>query len=197
MQSAIIALGGNQTSRIGAPSQIIALALPEIGQQIAALTGKSRLFSTPCFPAGAGPDYVNAVASVETDLDPVEILQRLHAIEVQFDRTREVRWGQRTLDLDLICYGAMVRPDVASFNHWRTLPIEEQSQRAPDELILPHPRMQDRAFVLVPMADIAAEWCHPVLGRTVRQMCDDLGATQTDAVVPLGPASVSSSGPTD
>lgn len=103
-------------------------------------------------------------------------------------RTRGVRWGTRTLDLDLIACGDAVLPDLTTYLHWRDLPLEAQMQAAPQELILPHPRMQDRAFVLVPMADIAPDWVHPVLDRSVRQMLAALPAAACAEITPLADA---------
>ncbi|NQZ72396.1 MAG: 2-amino-4-hydroxy-6-hydroxymethyldihydropteridine diphosphokinase, partial [Dinoroseobacter sp.] len=68
---------------------------------------------------------------------------------------------------------------------WRTLSLTEQMQRVPDGLILPHPRMQERAFVLKPLAEIAPEWIHPVLGTTVKQMLADLPEDQCAEVIAL------------
>lgn len=89
-------------------------------------------------------------------------------------RERGTRWGQRTLDLDLLAMGDLVLPDAQVYAHWRDLPLEDQARRAPEQLILPHPRLQDRAFVLVPLSDVAPDWRHPVLGRTVLEMRDAL-----------------------
>ncbi len=145
----------------------------------------SRLFSTPCFPPGAGPDYVNAAALVETDKSPEAVLDLLHQVEAEFGRARQQRWGMRTLDLDLVCWDDRVVPDAEMFDHWLNLPPDDQRQAAPDRLILPHPRLQDRAFVLVPMADVAPEWRHPVLGLTVTEMIERLPHGDVAAVTPL------------
>jgi 2-amino-4-hydroxy-6-hydroxymethyldihydropteridine diphosphokinase len=110
------------------------------------------------------------------------VLSTLHSIEADFGRERTVRWGQRTLDLDLIAVGDLVQPDLDAFNHWRNLPIENQKVHTPDALILPHPRVQDRAFVLVPMADIAPDWVHPVLGQTTQEMLAQLPASERDEI---------------
>jgi 2-amino-4-hydroxy-6-hydroxymethyldihydropteridine diphosphokinase len=91
----------------------------------------------------------------------------------------------RTLDLDLVSFGDRVLPDTSTYNQWRTLPSQEQMKQAPDRLILPHPRLQDRAFVLVPMADVAPDWYHPVLGLTVREMVAALPVDDIAAVTPL------------
>ena len=100
-------------------------------------------------------------------------------------RQRVVRWGQRTLDLDLLAYGDEVAPDLAGYLQWRDLPLEAQSSAAPDQLILPHPRLQDRAFVLVPMADIVPDWRHPVTGHSTTRMLNDLDANDVAQILPL------------
>jgi 2-amino-4-hydroxy-6-hydroxymethyldihydropteridine diphosphokinase len=81
--------------------------------------------------------------------------------------------------------GDSVLPDAATQDRWRLLPSEAQIGSTPDQLILPHPRMQDRAFVLVPLADVAPDWVHPRTGLSVRQMLAALPAEDRDAVTPL------------
>lgn len=145
----------------------------------------SRFFRTPCFPAGAGPDFVNAAVCVNCDHDPRDLLQKLHTIERQFGRTRTLRWGVRTLDLDLLAMGERVLPDRETYEHWRHLPDDQQASLTPDRLILPHPRLQDRAFALIPMRDIVPSWTHPILGQNVAQMCDALAPDEIGDVIPL------------
>jgi 2-amino-4-hydroxy-6-hydroxymethyldihydropteridine diphosphokinase len=91
----------------------------------------------------------------------------------------------RTLDLDLVAFGESVMPDLAGFEAWKVLPPDLQRLRAPDELILPHPRLQDRSFVLVPLADVAPGWRHPVLGLTVAQMLAARPAAERAEVFPI------------
>ena len=170
----LIALGGNMPSEVGAPAQTIAAATQQFRNFGLRLKALSSFYATPCFPLGAGPDYVNAAAVIATELDAPGILDALHHIEAKFGRARAQRWGRRTLDLDLIALGDHVLPDRATQGHWRALPVSEQTQTTPEKLILPHPRLQDRGFVLAPLADIAPDWVHPILNRSVRQMLADL-----------------------
>ena len=165
--------------------EMVFFAAREIAGPGTRVVAMSRLFASPCFPPGAGPDYVNAAAVVETDLEPAALLRHLHEIEARFGRERVQRWGQRTLDLDLLACGDLVLPDAATQDHWRNLPPEVQAREAPDHLILPHPRLQDRAFVLVPLAEVAPDWRHPRLGLTVREMLNRLELADIAAVTPL------------
>jgi 2-amino-4-hydroxy-6-hydroxymethyldihydropteridine diphosphokinase len=185
VKQALIALGGNMRRDGKDPVEVLreaVVALAESGLEISAM---SRFFASPAFPAGSGPDYVNAAAAVETAEPAAALLARLHGVEARFGRERLRRWGQRVLDLDLLALEDEVLPDAATQDHWRNLPPEDQKRLAPDRLILPHPRLQDRAFVLVPLADVAPDWRHPVLGLTVRQMLDRLNPADIAAVTPL------------
>ncbi len=167
----LVALGGNAPSQAGEAAATVAAALEKLTFRFNDLRA-SRLYRTPAFPAGAGPDYVNSAAAFFSDDVPSVILSTLHEIEKEFGRERNQRWGQRTLDLDLIACGDRILPDVETFAHWRDLPLEQQKTSAPQQLILPHPRVQDRSFVLVPLAEVAPDWVHPHSGLSVVQMRD-------------------------
>ncbi len=164
---------------------ILQKAIHSISERLGFVNLSSDFFQTPCFPKGAGPDYVNAVIEVQSDLAPADILAELHAIEAEFGRVREVRWGQRTLDLDLLATDDMVYPEAASVQDWIDLPIERQLSEAPREMLLPHPRLQDRAFVLVPFAQIAPNWRHPILGVTVQEMLDALPDAEKAEIIAI------------
>ncbi|CAM3104273.1 2-amino-4-hydroxy-6-hydroxymethyldihydropteridinediphosphokinase [Paracoccus nototheniae] len=146
----------------------------------------SRIWRTPAVPAGSGPDYANAVALIETELSSLELLALLHRIEADHGRDRSGdRWSARVLDLDLIALDDLVLPDADHLRDWMALPPDLQQVRTPDRLILPHPRLQDRAFVLAPLAEIAPGWCHPLTGRSVAQMLADLGPQALDGMTPV------------
>ncbi|WP_313860122.1 2-amino-4-hydroxy-6-hydroxymethyldihydropteridine diphosphokinase [Parasedimentitalea psychrophila] len=181
----LIALGGNLPSAAGAPQSTLVSAIAELSRRGLYVQLLSRFFHTPCFPAGAGPDYVNAVIQLSTDISSADLLAILHDVEAQFARVREQRWGMRTLDLDLIAREDQVSPDLATYRHWQALPLAAQTRRAPEQLILPHPRLQDRGFVLVPLCDIAPDWQHPVLGLSAREMLAALPKAAVAEVQPL------------
>ncbi|MFN6951920.1 MAG: 2-amino-4-hydroxy-6-hydroxymethyldihydropteridine diphosphokinase [Albidovulum sp.] len=182
---AAIALGGNCGSAVGGPAETIAAALGDIADLIGPIVAVSRFFRTPAFPPGSGPDYVNAAMATTTSLEADAILDALHRIEARHGRVRKIRWGARTLDLDLLVIGETVLPDVATVRQWMDLPPALQAERAPEHLILPHPRLQERAFVLIPLAEILPGWRHPVTGRTVAEMVGALPETEKASVRPL------------
>ena len=185
VQSILVAFGANQPTQGRTLAQTVRDAADALVSPDLTLHRMSRLFATPCFPVGAGPDYVNAVAEFHTSLEAGAVLARLHAVEAAFGRDRVVRWGQRTLDLDLLALDDIVLPDAATQDHWRRLDPALQAQIAPSQLILPHPRLQDRAFVLVPLAEVAPEWRHPRLGQSVLEMLARLETAEIAAVCPL------------
>lgn len=182
----LVALGANLPSGGARPAETVLAAFKALSKAGLDVVVTSRLWRTPCFPPGAGPDYVNAAAVIAAPgLTPQEILVRLHGIEAEFGRERLGRWAGRTLDLDLIAVGELVLPDAPEQTRWRDLAPGAQARLAPDRLILPHPRLQDRDFVLIPLAEVAPDWRHPLLGLTVREMLAALPAGAGADVVSL------------
>ncbi|VIO65687.1 2-amino-4-hydroxy-6-hydroxymethyldihydropteridinepyrophosphokinase [Bradyrhizobium ivorense] len=159
MASVLIALGGN----VGDVRATFRKAIAKIcGMTQAALLARSSDYSTPPWGEEAQDSFINACIEIETSLDPHALLFTLHKIETRFgrDRTNEQRWGPRTLDLDLIAY------DDVTLNK--------------PELTLPHPRLFERAFVLVPLAEIVPD--RVIAGRRV---ADALAGVSADGIFRL------------
>lgn len=159
MASALVALGGN----VGDVSATFARAIPELSRSAQAiLTARSADYLTPPWGEIDQPPFINACLALETPLGPHALLAALHEVERMFgrDRARETRWGPRTLDLDLIAY--------------------DDAQIDTPDLTLPHPRLFERGFVLVPLAEIAPE--RLIAGRRVR---DALKEISQDGIVRL------------
>lgn len=186
---ALISLGSNVKTHNHDATEVILSSVESLKHSVGVLRGLSRIYRSPAFPPGSGPEFRNAVAVVETDLAAAPLLAALHDIEAAHDRTRTQRWGPRTLDLDLVALGAQVLPDAATQQAWVDLPLAAQMQATPDRLLLPHPRMQDRAFVLVPLAEALAragvQWSHPVSGASVAAMLNALEPERITETQPL------------
>lgn len=153
MASALIALGGN----VGDVRATFASAIPAICDKARArLVARSSDYSTPPWGEDNQPPYVNACIEIETALDPYALLRTLHTIEKDHgrDRMHELRWGPRTLDLDLLAYDDLAVDDAG--------------------LTVPHPRLFERAFVLVPLSEIAPD--RLIGGRTASEALKTIAA---------------------
>lgn len=164
MPRAWVGLGSNEGDRLGYVKKALAMlgAIPETE-----LVATSSLYDT----APVGPEdqrrFLNAVVELRTELAPEALLGHLLGIEDRCGRMRRSKWGPRTLDLDLLVYG--------------------EREMDTDELTVPHPRMTERAFVLVPFAELAADLAVPGTGKTVSALLDALGDTTMDVKLVGGP----------
>ncbi|MBN2760490.1 MAG: 2-amino-4-hydroxy-6-hydroxymethyldihydropteridine diphosphokinase [Rhodobacteraceae bacterium] len=181
----LLAIGGNLSGHRDSPIGQVQDAIARLEDTLGETLTQSHLYRTPCFPPGAGPDFINAALAFQTERGADIVLPILHQIEGEMGRMREKRWGARVIDIDLLAHGQRVLPDLAGYQHWAGLAPEAQARLAPERLILPHPRLHERAFVLVPLMDIAPDWVHPVLGLSVRQMHAALRPEELAEIVPV------------
>lgn len=145
-----IALGSN----LGDSPRILAAAIAQLSvTPKIQLTAVSSWYRTKAV-GPPQPDYINGCAILQTEMSPQLLLETLLAIEQQFGRVRQERWGPRSLDLDLLLYDQMILDTPT--------------------LQIPHPRMQERAFVLVPLAEIAPDWIEPISGCAIKQLVKDV-----------------------
>jgi 2-amino-4-hydroxy-6-hydroxymethyldihydropteridine diphosphokinase len=150
----LIALGANIPSVVGPPAATLRAALAALEGRGVRVLALSPFHQTQAWPDPGDPPFTNAVAEIETQLQPFALLGLLHEVETEFGRKRSVPNAPRTLDLDLLDYQGRVEND---------------------EVELPHPRMASRRFVLEPLAEIAPDWRHPVTGQTVETLLRSLG----------------------
>src|SRR5215469_4201826 len=143
----LIGMGGNLHSPVfGPPRETLTAALAAVEHEGISILNRSILYRSEPLPRASHPWFVNAVVSVATELGPRELLAVLQAIETRFGRIRAERNAARILDLDLLAYHGVV-------------------MQTPT-LILPHSRLHERRFVLVPLVEIAPDWRHPRLALT-------------------------------
>ncbi|KAB7614804.1 2-amino-4-hydroxy-6-hydroxymethyldihydropteridine diphosphokinase [Amylibacter sp. SFDW26] len=183
LKIAYIALGSNLSSELGDSVSLVKSAYELLLQQSIIIDKSSPIYETPAFPAGNGPNYVNTVIKIKTALKPDALLRVLHSIEDDLGRTREVRWGARVIDIDLLDYDGLLLPNTGIYEKWRNMPLEQQISTWPEGLILPHPRIEDRAFVLVPLKSIEPDWVHPVTKETLDVLIARIPPHDLDAVV--------------
>lgn len=162
----LLSLGANIPSPVGAPYVTMTAALETLAAQKIRVAKVSPFYSTPAWPAPSDPAFINAVAVVETVLDPAALLDALHHIEAQFGRVRQRTNAPRSLDIDLLDYNGQIETG------WP---------------LLPHPRIGERAFVLVPLADVAPDWHHPVTGRGIADLLAALTPNERIGVKKLFP----------
>lgn len=178
----IVALGANVASTVGKPHETLQIALKLINRKAIDVLRVSSWWRTPAFPAESGDDFVNAVATLRSALAPSDILAQLHEVEAELGRVRQKRWEPRSCDLDLIAYEDQIAPDQTEVSRLMALGMTAVDQPPPDQLILPHPRMHERGFVLAPMAEVAPDWCHPILGKTTAELLADLPAENLEGM---------------
>lgn len=153
----LLALGSN----LGNREQNLAAVYTALAMQDVEVVKASRIFETPALmPEGAPEDwnipYLNQVIAVRTHFPPRELLVLIKHIEADLGRKPAARWAPREIDIDILAYdNAMV--------------VE-------DDLVIPHPALDERRFVLEPLAEIAPDWVHPVLEKTAREMLAELAA---------------------
>lgn len=152
MNRVFLGLGGNLGDRF----KNIELALNAIGTRLGTIHEKSSIYQTKAWGGIEQPDFLNMVVEVLTPHTPEEVLDKIQKIETDMGRVRIERWGSRIIDIDLLFYN----DEIVNLSR----------------LIIPHPLIEKRKFVLLPLTEIAEEWIHPRLKKTVAQLlanCDD------------------------
>ncbi|HVV53746.1 MAG TPA: 2-amino-4-hydroxy-6-hydroxymethyldihydropteridine diphosphokinase [Mucilaginibacter sp.] len=141
-------------SNLGNRQMYLSEAVRRIGHEIAPVIRTSSLYETQAWGKTDEPDYLNQVAELKTDLPPKEILKQILNIEKAMGRKREEKWGSRIIDIDVLFYDSLVISG--------------------PELTIPHPEMHKRRFTLEPLNELIPDFVHPVLGKTVAELKNEL-----------------------
>ena len=185
MTKCLISCGANIAGPFGEPLETLKIVLEELRIRKIEVIGKSKFYSSLAFPNPQEPKYLNRCLEITVDFRADDVLTLLKQIEVKMGRREGTRWGSRSCDLDLLSFANQISPSSEVFNFWYKMPLEEQIIAKPNILLLPHPRLQDRAFVLKPLMEFAAEWTHPVLNASVKEMYHALSKEDQDSVKPI------------
>ncbi len=181
----LVAVGANLPGPDGAgPIDNCERGLALMGRSGIEIVARSRWYRSPAVPKSAQPDYVNGVVRVATRETPEGLLRRLHAIEARMGRVRgaanAAANAARVIDLDLLAFGATIRDGTGRDGTGR----DGAAEGGRPGLRLPHPRLHQRAFVLLPLREVAPLWTHPVTGldidRLVADLADDQGCVAVE-----------------
>jgi len=147
-----IALGTNLGDRLANLHAALRSLPPAV-----TVTDESHVYETPPWGYEDQPAFLNMVVKAETDLEPESLLEYLKQLEMELGREQNFRWGPRLIDLDILFYDDRVLDS--------------------PPLVIPHPRLHERAFVLVPLADVAPDFVHPVLDRSISDLLSEVETT--------------------
>lgn len=141
-------------SNLGDSKKYISEALRLIEEEIGLIRARSSLYQTASWGKSELPDFINQVIQVETNFASGDLLTGILAIEQQLGRQRTEKWGSRTIDIDILFYGNEI--------------VNESN------LVIPHPYLHERRFTLMPLCEIASDFIHPLSGKTIRELLNDL-----------------------
>ena len=152
LQMVYLLLGSN----LGNRKEILDKAIKLLCQEVGVIISQSKNYETTPWGVTNQPDFLNLAVSIQTRLEPLQILEITQSIENQLGRVRKEKWGARLIDIDILFYGNEI--------------IDEPN------LKIPHPLLQERDFALSPMAEIAPNFVHPILGETVLELREKLNS---------------------
>ena len=183
MNKYVVVLGSNLPSKFGNSAETLKKCVDEIRSypSIKSLL-ESNWYISSSLIDDKEPRYVNVGIRFNTNLNPIDLLNYTSGLEKRFGRKREKRWEPRTCDIDILLCNQLILPNKAHFQKWLKLDFSDQIKLSPNELILPHPRLQERAFFLKPLIDLQPDWIHPFLGMKAKEMLDSLPPNELENI---------------
>ena len=186
MNNYIVVLGSNLSSKFGNSAETLKKCVDEIksNPSIESLL-ESKWYISASFLDKRDPRYVNVGIRFSTKLKPKKLLNFTSGLENKYGRKRQERWGPRTCDIDILLCDQQILPSKLYFNEWLNLNLSDQIRLVPNELILPHPRLQERTFFLKPLHDLQPDWIHPFLNVKAKEMLDSLPPYELESIQEL------------
>ena len=183
MNKYVVVLGSNLPSKFGNSAETLKKCVDEIRSHpsIKSLLESNWYISSSLIDEKE-PRYVNVGIRFDTNLNPIDLLNYTSGLEKRFGRKREKRWEPRTCDIDILLCNQLILPNKAHFQKWLKLDFSDQIKLSPIELILPHPRLQERTFFLKPLIDLQPDWIHPFLGMKAKEMLDSLPPNELENI---------------
>ena len=183
MNKYVVVLGSNLPSKFGNSAETLKKCVDEIRSHpsIKSLLESNWYISSSLIDEKE-PRYVNVGIRFDTNLNPIDLLNYTSGLEKRFGRKREKRWEPRTCDIDILLCNQLILPNKAHFQKWLKLDFSDQIKLSPNELILPHPRLQERTFFLKPLIDLQPDWIHPFLGMKAKEMLDSLPPNELENI---------------
>ena len=186
MNNYVVVLGSNLSSEFGNSADTLEKCVNEMrsNSSIECLL-ESNWYISSSFLNKRDPRYVNVGIRFSTKLKPKKLLNFTSGLENKYGRKRQERWGPRTCDIDILLCDQQILPSKVYFNEWLNLNLSDQIRLVPNELILPHPRLQERTFFLKPLNDLQPDWIHPFLNVKAKEMLDSLPPYELESIQEL------------
>ena len=175
MNNYVVVLGSNLPSEFGSSAE----TLKKCADEMKSSPAIDSLFESNWYISSSllderEPRYVNVGVRFSTKLKPKNLLKFTSDLEIKYGRKRQRRWEPRTCDIDILLCDQLILPSKRHFEKWLKLDFLDQIELSPNELILPHPRLQERTFFLKPLNDLHPDWTHPFLEIKAKEMLDSL-----------------------
>ena len=184
MNNYVVVLGSNLPSKFGNSAETLIKCVDEIKSNPAIQSLlESNWYISSSFLDEREPRYVNVGIRFNTTLKPIDLLNYTSGLENKYGRKRERRWEPRTCDIDILLCDQLILPSRSHFEKWLRLDFSDQIKLSPIELILPHPRLQERTFFLKPLNDLQPNWIHPFLGMKAKEMLDILPPNELENII--------------
>ena len=186
MKNYVIVLGSNLCSKFGNSEETLQKCVDEIRLSFPIKgISESKWYISSSFLDKREPVYLNVGLKFNSNLEPLQLLKLTSLLERKYERKREGRWKPRTCDIDIILCDQLILPNKSNFERWLKLDLAEQKKLTPRELILPHPRLQERSFFLKPLIDLQPNWIHPFLKQKAKEMLDSLPSDDLQSICEL------------